>query len=352
MTYSRWTTTALGIGFASALLPLQAVALDIGGSNGISVNGTGGGLNVSVGGANGVNATVGGASNLANVSVGGASGVNANVGGNSSGGLGVNASVGGSGGINSATSLGGTNANGGLGVGTTASIGGTDGVNADVDATVGGSSLATASALANVGAGDNTLLDLTVRIPPTTVDLANGSVGGADGVNAAIGSTDSNGLGVDLSIGGASGVNSSTSIGGASGSGGLDVGTTASTGGTDGVNADVDATIGGSDLATANAIANVGAGDNTLAEISVGIPSVAGIGGITPTNPGDTGPAATSPNPNAGIPASDRTRSLTMINDMSAGDRAKAKTRCKDVVRSGGFDASLVSLCKMVIALR
>jgi hypothetical protein len=111
-------------------------------------------------------------------------------------------------------------------------------------------------------------------------------------------------------------------------------------------------------------MANVGLGDNTLAEISLAIPG-SGPGGTdpgtpgvpgtpgTPGNPG--GPGATNPGDDAnGDTGGDRSRSrsLAMINDMSARDRAKAKASCKDVVRSGGFEAGLVSLCKMVMASR
>jgi hypothetical protein len=239
MHYSK-SMVALTVGCACFIIPFNAIAFDIGGSNGINVNGDNG-LNVSVGGPSGINANVGGSAGLANASVGGAGGVNANGGGTSTGGLGVNASVGGSNGINSNTSIGGTTSSGGLDIGTTASIGGSGGVGADVDATTGGSSLATANA--NVGAGGNTLLDLMLGVPSVN-NIDDGTSSGGSG-----------------------------EIGGTFGSGDSNVGT-------------------------------------------------------------------------------GRSRSLSMINDMSAGDRAKAKTRCKDVLRSGGYDASLVSLCKMVVAMR
>jgi hypothetical protein len=77
-----------------------AMALDIGGRNGVSVGGNGHG---------GTSASIGGSS------------VNASVGGRSSGGLGVDASVGGSSGVNSNTTVG---SGGGLGAGTRASVGG------------------------------------------------------------------------------------------------------------------------------------------------------------------------------------------------------------------------------------
>jgi hypothetical protein len=229
----------LSVSCASALMPLKTQAFDVGGSNGISVNsGTTGGVSVSIGGSTGVNATVGGGSNVANASIGGGGGVNANVGGTSNDGLGVNASVGGSSGINSSTTVGGSNSSGGQGVGTTARIGGSTGISTDADVLIGGSGLATANVA--VGTGNDTLLDLTIGIP------------------------------------------------------------------------------------------------------AVSDPDVIGR-----TNPGIVANPVGSDT--AGV---DRSASITMINDMSAGDRAKAKVRCKEVLKSRGYEASLVSLCKMVVAMR
>jgi hypothetical protein len=37
---------------------------------------------------------------------------------------------------------------------------------------------------------------------------------------------------------------------------------------------------------------------------------------------------------------------------MSAAERAKVKLRCRDILGSGGYEASLVKLCRMVIAMR
>jgi len=39
-------------------------------------------------------------------------------------------------------------------------------------------------------------------------------------------------------------------------------------------------------------------------------------------------------------------------NDMSAAEKAKVKLRCRDILGSGGYEASLVKLCRMVIAMR
>jgi hypothetical protein len=156
---------------------------------------------------------------------------------------------------------------------------------------------------------------------------------------------------VSASAGGTNGINSNTTVGGTRSSGGVGLDSTASIGGRGGVNADVGADVGGSSLATANA--NVGAGNNTLLNLMLGIPSVRDTdtgNGPDATN-GDSGgngiDALGARNPNGFS-----NRSLSMINDMSPSDRAKAKVRCKDVVRSGGADRSLVSLCKMVLAMK
>jgi len=242
----RTAMAAVSLGCAALTVPVPASALDIGGQNGISVGSSGSGLGVSVGGANGVNASVEGTSN---------------------GGLGVNASVGGSTGVNSNTSIGGSS--GGLGVNSTARVGGSRGVNADVDATVGGSSLATASANARVG-------------------------------------------------------------------------------GSRGLTADVDADVGGSRLATASA--DVGVGRNTLLNVLLGVPATGGS-----VTPGGRAGGSTSSGSGLGnsssSPSVASSRTVAAINDMSAADRAKAKLRCKDVLRSGGYEASLTKLCKMVVGM-
>jgi hypothetical protein len=48
----------------------------------------------------------------------------------------------------------------------------------------------------------------------------------------------------------------------------------------------------------------------------------------------------------------DRSRAqLAAFNDISTAEPTKMKIRCRDV-GDGGFDASLVKLCKMVLAMR
>jgi hypothetical protein len=223
-----------------------AVALDIGGQNGISVGSNGsGGLGVSVGGRTGVNGSVGS---------------------RPSGALGVDASIGGSSGLNSNTSVGGSK--GGLGVGTRAGIGGSNNVRATVNATLGGSSLAT------------TRTDATIN-------------------------------------------------------------------GSRGVAADVDATVGGTRLGSARA--TVGSTGTTLADILLGSPPTAGRDANGGNDTGESGIASSSGS-RIGNPATER--QVRAIRDMSSLERAKAKVRCKDVLRSGGYDAGLTSLCKIVVSMR
>ncbi|TDW20217.1 hypothetical protein EV128_1269 [Rhizobium azibense] len=156
----------------------------------------------------------------------------------------------------------------------------------------------------------------------------NASVGGPNGVNASVGRSSKGGLGANASIGGSPGINSTTSVGRRDS--GLDVNTTARIGGSN-VNADVDASLGGSRLATATA--RLGASEDAVVEPTLGTLS---------GNAGTTGVGADS------IPRS----TIMALNEMSAVDKAKAKLLCKDVLSSGGFDASLVKLCKMVVAMR
>jgi hypothetical protein len=221
-----------------------AVALDIGGQNGISVGSNGsGGLGVTVGGRTGVNGSVGS---------------------RPSGALGVDASVGGSSGLNSNTSVGGTNR--GLGVGTRAGIGRSNNVRATVNATLGGSSLARTDATVN---------------------------------------------------------------------------------GSRGLAADVDATVGGTRLGSARA--PVGSTGTTLADILLGSPPTAGRDANGGNDTGESGIASSSGS-RIGNPATER--QVRAIRDMSSLERAKAKVRCKDVLRSGGYDAGLTSLCKIVVSMR
>ncbi|TCU30563.1 hypothetical protein EV130_101134 [Rhizobium azibense] len=159
----------------------------------------------------------------------------------------------------------------------------------------------------------------------------NASVGGAKGVNASVSRSSSGGVGADASLGGSGGINSSTSLSGRNSA--LDVSTAASIGGSNGVNADVDASLGGSRLATASA--TLGVAEDALVESTIGPPSEDAVGSSGVRAAGS-------------IPRS----TFMALNEMSAIDKAKAKLRCKDVLRSGGFDASLVKLCKMVVAMR
>jgi hypothetical protein len=231
---------AMALTCAGLTASAPAMALDIGGRDGVSVGGNGSG---------GISA-----------SIGGSSGVNAGVGGRSSGGLAVDASVGGSSGVNSNTTVGGGS---GLGAGISASVGGSSGVNANVGARVGGSRLATATTNARLG-------------------------------------------------------------------------------GVDGATADVNTQAGGSRLGTARA--TVGAGGTTLADILLGGTSEDGGNGVA--TPGTDSNGVGQSNIGAA-----NARAALAIDDMSSTERAKAKLRCKDILRSGSYDASLTKLCKMVVSM-
>ncbi|ANL10298.1 hypothetical protein AMJ96_CH02650 [Rhizobium sp. N113] len=172
------------------------------------------------------------------------------------------------------------------------------------------------------------------------------SVGGAHGVDASVGRSSRGGLGVDASVGGSDGIASSTSV--SSGRTLLRANTAASIDGSDGVKADVDVRVGGSRSASA-AFSRLGNSEDalfgsTLGTFSEDAVSTQGVGtqGVGTQGVGTQGVRTGS------VP-----RSTSMaLNEMSPEDKAKAKLRCKDVLSSGGFDASLVKLCKMVVAMR
>lgn len=206
------------------------------------------------------------------------------------------------------------NNNGGRGLGV--SLGGANGVNASVS-TSGG---------LGVGA----------------------SVGGSSGVNAGASVSGSSGIGASASIGGSSGVGTSASVGGRSG-GSFGTGVNASVGGSRGLNTNVGA---GLDRNGVNARTTAGLGGRTLLDLMLGVPGT----GPNPVNPN---PGPTSPNNprdlgNRNNVNNNRARAqLAAFNDMSTAERTKMKIRCRDVVGGGGgFDASLVKLCKMVLATR
>jgi hypothetical protein len=205
------------------------------------------------------------------------------------------------------------NNNGGKGLGV--SLGGANGINANVNTSNG----------LGVGA----------------------SVGGSSGVNANAGLSSSSGVGLGASVGGSSGVNTTASVSSKS-SGGLGAGVNAGVGGSSGLNANVGA---GVDRNGVNARTTATLGGRTLLDLMIGVP------GTTPNNPNpgpNPGPNP-SPNPrdrdNANNGNNRNRAQLAAYNDMSTVEQTKMKIRCRDVVRGGGFDASLVKLCKMVLAL-
>lgn len=134
-----------GIVTFSMALPAAAGGLNIGGSNGTSVDvntSDGLGVDASVGGRNGVNA---------NANVGGSRGV-----------ADVDASVGGSRGVNAS-----------------ANVNGSRGLSADVDASVGGERGLNASVGAQIG-GSRTGIDIDVGLG-RNLDVGNGSGSGGSG---------------------------------------------------------------------------------------------------------------------------------------------------------------------------
>jgi hypothetical protein len=175
------------------------------------------------------------------------------------------------------------------------------------------------------------------------------NVGGEKGVSVSVDAKD--GLDAGASVGGRDGVNAGASVGGRS-SGGLGADVSASVGGRDGVNADVGATVGGRDLASANAKASVG-GDRGL-KANVGLNAGTGgvnlgvglgLGGTTTTTPGTPG------NPGVNTPGTKNPalrRAIVGYNNMSRPEQIRLARRCVDILGSGGYDAALTQLCRMI----
>lgn len=179
------------------------------------------------------------------------------------------------------------------------------------------------------------------------------NLGGDDGVSVGVSAKD--GLDVSASVGGRDGVNADASVGGRSSGGGLGADVSASVGGRDGINADVDATVGGRDLANANAKASVGGerGLNANAGLGAGSGGVnlgvgLGFGGSSTTTPGVPGtPGVNNPNgPRVNNPA--LRRAIVGYNNMSRSEQIKLARRCVDILGSGGYDAALTQLCRMI----
>ena len=138
------------------------------------------------------------------------------------------------------------------------------------------------------------------------------SIGGQNGVNADV--STSNGLGVGASVGGSSGVNANATVGGSSSAANAN----ASVGGSNGVNAN--ATVGGT-----NGLANV---DVTVGGTAPG--TTPGAGGGTGTDAGGLTPAQQE-----------------AFNNISDSERRDLLRRC-DSVNAGSYDPQLVSLCRLL----
>jgi hypothetical protein len=143
-------------------------------------------------------------------------------------------------------------------------------------------------------------------------------------------------------VGGSSGINAN--VGARVGGSRLATATTnVRLGGVDGTTADVNVQAGGSRLATARA--TIGAGATTLADIRLG-------GTLEDDGDGAATPGIASNGVGRSNDGATNARAALAVNDMSSADRAKAKLRCKDVLRSGGYDESLTKLCKMVVSMK
>lgn len=156
----------------------------------------------------------------------------------------------------------------------------------------------------------------------------------------------------------------SVSLGGKKG---LDVDVDASIGGRKGINANVDANVGGRKGLNANVDARVGnrRGINANVDVSIGgrkglnADVDASIGGKKGLNVGvDVGLGIDDGKPNTRPDVTDRglndepSGALTSaqrqaFNEMSSGERNTLIKRCNSV-SSGGYDAALVNLCKLL----
>lgn len=185
---------------------------------------------------------------------------------------------------------------------------------------------------------------LLVPISAQALDV---SVGGSNGVNASV-SGGSGGLGVGASVGGSNGVNANANVGGGS-NGGLNAGANASVGGSHGVNANVGASVGGSSGVNANVNASVGGSSGVNANVGVGVGGGGvGVGVGVGVGPG-TGTPGNPGNPGGGVNPGVIRDAAKAYNNMSRTEQIALARRCVDILGSrGGYDAALVSLCKMI----
>lgn len=198
------------------------------------------------------------------------------------------------------------------------------------------------------------LLSGCIALPFAGQSLAQGlSVGGENGVSADVNTSD--GIGADVSVGGADGVNAGVGIGGSSGVADVDV----SAGGSDGANAkanvgggggldaDADVSLGGRNGVNAGATLGTGAGIDAGTTASIGggrgAASEAGLLGLGSTGIGAAAVGGTGA-PGAGGLTGPQ---LQAFQAMSDGEQRNLLNRCADIA-SGGGDAALVSLCRML----
>lgn len=160
------------------------------------------------------------------------------------------------------------------------------------------------------------------------------------GISASIGGNGSGGLSAGASVGGSGGVNAGASVGGRSG-GGVGADVNASVGGSRGINANTSATVGGGRLANVDVDASVGGSRGLNAKANVNVGGTRGIGVDVGVG---TGPGAANPGANPSFPSKGVIRAY---NEMSRSEQLRLAKRCVDIM-SGGYEADLVKLCRMI----
>ena len=142
--------------------------------------------------------------------------------------------------------------------------------------------------------------------------------------------------GVDATVGGNRGLVDAKADVGIGGANGVNADVDANVGGSRGlVDADITASIGGSEGVNANANATVG-GSRSLATVDVGA-TVGGSRGLG---------ANTGFSPGGSVAGPDR-EVLRQFSQLSRSDRVQMIKRCQ-TVGSGGYDAALVKLCRLL----
>ncbi len=181
------------------------------------------------------------------------------------------------------------------------------------------------------------LLSGCIALPFAGQTFAQGlSVGGENGISADVGIGGSAGVAdVDASVGGSDGLSADANIGGG---GGLDADAAVSLGGRNGVNAGL--ALGTGDGVDVGTTASVGGGSGSRAA------SAPDLFGLRSTGIGAAalGGAGAAGAPGAGALTGPQRQAFEA---MSETERRNLLNRCADIA-SGGGDAALVSLCRML----